>query len=137
MVRRRRSHATCRDAVCCAVVGSRSCGSKNGWRRGGGDAGSSGNGNACAAVPPSPLMSIFARRDQRPYPGQTDFQRSPAKMLATYEAPHNLPVPVFAKLAGKSRDQINREIKGKRAAIPSLPQDAVVFLIMLFHSRFP
>ncbi|WP_407830694.1 hypothetical protein [Verminephrobacter eiseniae] len=50
---------------------------------------------------------------------QTDFQRAHAKMLATYEAPHNLPVPVFAKLAGKSRDQINREIKGKRAAIPS------------------
>lgn len=31
--------------------------------------------------------------------------------MAIYEAPDILPLPVFAKLAGKSRDQINREIK--------------------------
>jgi hypothetical protein len=29
-------------------------------------------------------------------------------------APHNLPLVVFAKLAGKSRPQINREIEGRR-----------------------
>jgi hypothetical protein len=34
-------------------------------------------------------------------------------MLATFESPHNLPLPVFAKLAGKSRDQTNREIRGR------------------------
>jgi hypothetical protein len=34
-------------------------------------------------------------------------------MLAMFEAPHNLPLPVFAKLAGKSRHQINREIQGR------------------------
>jgi hypothetical protein len=34
--------------------------------------------------------------------------------VATFEAPQNLPLPVFAKLAGKSRDQINRDIKYRR-----------------------
>src|SRR3546814_20028547 len=39
-------------------------------------------------------------------------------MLAIYEAPDNLPVPLFAKLAGKSKDQINRELKaGKLLSI--------------------
>lgn len=61
-----------------------------------------------------PLMSIVSRRDQRPQPILTDIQRERAAMVATFEAPENLPVPVFGKLAGKSRDQINREIKGRR-----------------------
>jgi hypothetical protein len=38
-------------------------------------------------------------------------QRERQEMLALYEAPGNLPVPLFAKLAGKSKDQINRELK--------------------------
>lgn len=39
-------------------------------------------------------------------------------MLKTYEALLNLSVVQFAKLAGKSRDQINREIKaGKLLAL--------------------
>jgi integrase len=41
----------------------------------------------------------------------SDFQRERREMLEIYEAPNNLPVVQFAKLAGKSRDQINREIK--------------------------
>lgn len=41
----------------------------------------------------------------------SDIQRNRMEMLAIYDAPHNLPVSQFAKLAGKSRDQINREIK--------------------------
>lgn len=41
----------------------------------------------------------------------SDVQRERLDMLAIYEAPHNLPVVQFAKLAGKSKDQINREIK--------------------------
>ncbi|AYH07381.1 MULTISPECIES: tyrosine-type recombinase/integrase [Pectobacterium] len=48
----------------------------------------------------------------------SDLQRERMEMLSTYEAPHNLPVVQFAKLAGKSKDQINREIKaGKLLAI--------------------
>lgn len=39
-------------------------------------------------------------------------------MLKTYEAPSSLSVPLFAKLAGKSKDQINRELKaGKLLSI--------------------
>ena len=39
-------------------------------------------------------------------------------MLAIYESPNNLPVPLFGKLAGKSKDQINRELKaGKLLSI--------------------
>ncbi|WAG81546.1 integrase arm-type DNA-binding domain-containing protein [Metapseudomonas furukawaii] len=41
----------------------------------------------------------------------SEVQRERLEMLETYEAPHNLPVVQFARLAGKSRDQINREIK--------------------------
>lgn len=62
---------------------------------------------------PAPMM-IVSRSDQRPQPVLTDIQRERARMLATFEAPHNLPLPVFAKLAGKSRHQINRDIQGRR-----------------------
>jgi hypothetical protein len=59
-------------------------------------------------------MMIVLRSDQRPQPVVTDIQRERAQMLATFEAPHNLPLPLFAKFAGKSRHQINREIQGRR-----------------------
>ena len=80
----------------------------------------SGGMGAAVAAPSSPLATIVARRDQGAQPLRTDFQRAHAEMLAIYEAPHNLPVPVFAKLAGKSRDQINREIKARRLLSISL-----------------
>ncbi|MDT4852116.1 hypothetical protein FQZ97_863360 [compost metagenome] len=41
----------------------------------------------------------------------SEVQRERMELLETYESPHNLPVVQFARLAGKSRDQINREIK--------------------------
>lgn len=41
----------------------------------------------------------------------SDVQRERMELLEIYEAPHNLPEVKFARLAGKSRDQINREIK--------------------------
>ncbi|MDT4805848.1 Arm DNA-binding domain protein [compost metagenome] len=41
----------------------------------------------------------------------SEVQRERMELLEIYEAPHNLPVVQFARLAGKSRDQINREIK--------------------------
>lgn len=44
----------------------------------------------------------------------SEVQRERREMLETYEAPHNLPVVQFARLAGKSGDQINREIKAGR-----------------------
>ncbi|QPI43550.1 tyrosine-type recombinase/integrase [Pectobacterium aroidearum] len=50
----------------------------------------------------------------------SDLQRERMEMLAAYEAPHNLPVVQFAKLAGKSKDQINREIKAGKLLTISL-----------------
>ena len=62
---------------------------------------------------PAPMM-IISRSDQRSQLIQTDIQGERAQMLATFEAPHNLPLSMFAKLAGKSRHQINPEILGRR-----------------------
>lgn len=88
--------------------------------------------SAAGAVPPvvvlsSPQGEGFLRLSplpsrQTPEPAAepiiSDIQRERQEMLALYEAPCNLPVPVFARLAGKSRDQINREIKaGKLLAL--------------------
>ncbi|EZQ20274.1 integrase [Halopseudomonas bauzanensis] len=44
-------------------------------------------------------------------PPVSGIQSERLEMLQAYEASHNLQVVQFAKLAGKSRDQINREIK--------------------------
>lgn len=50
----------------------------------------------------------------------SDIQSERAEMLATFEASSNLPLLVFARLAGKSRDQINRDIKARRLLSLSL-----------------
>lgn len=71
------------------------------------------NGSDVTPMRPAVTM-IVSRTDQRPQPVLTDIQHERAKMLAMFEAPHNLPLPVFVKLAGKSRHQINREIQGRR-----------------------
>lgn len=47
-------------------------------------------------------------------PAISDIQRERHAMLAAYEAPTNLTVPEFARLAGKSREQVSREIKAGR-----------------------
>jgi len=61
-------------------------------------------------VPPPPVHA--------PEPEVSAIQREREEMLAIYESPNNLPVPLFGKLAGKSKDQINRELKaGKLLSI--------------------
>lgn len=50
----------------------------------------------------------------------SDIQRTRAEMLEIYEAATNLPLLSFARLAGKSRDQINRDIKPRRLLSLSL-----------------
>src|SRR5699024_847582 len=53
-----------------------------------------------------------------PEPKVSEIQREREEMLAIYESPSNLQVPLFGKLAGKSKDQINRELKaGKLLSI--------------------
>lgn len=47
-------------------------------------------------------------------PGDTDIQRGRAALLEAFEQPHNLPLPEFAKLAPKSRQQIYKDIEARR-----------------------
>lgn len=44
-------------------------------------------------------------------PPLSDIQRERADLLDVFEAPHNLPIALFAKMAGKSRRWINYEIQ--------------------------
>ncbi|WP_256579986.1 MULTISPECIES: tyrosine-type recombinase/integrase [unclassified Pseudomonas] len=50
----------------------------------------------------------------------SEIQRQRLAMLAAYEAPTNLTVPEFARLAGKSREQVSRDIKEGRLLAISL-----------------
>lgn len=56
-----------------------------------------------------------ALRAGRPWaPGATDIQRGRAALLETFDQPHNLPLPEFARLAHKSRQQIYKDIDKRR-----------------------
>ena len=68
----------------------------------------------------SPVLPALTQTVQLREPQVSDIQRQRAEMLATYEASSNLPLLVFAKLAGKPRDQINRDIKARRLLSLSL-----------------
>ena len=68
----------------------------------------------------SPVLPAPTQTEQLREPQVSDIQRQRAEMLATYEASSNLPLFVFAKLAGKSRDQVNRDIKARRLLSLSL-----------------
>lgn len=54
------------------------------------------------------------RADSRWTPGETDIQRGRARLLAAFDQPHNLPLPDFARLAKKSRQQIYKDIDARR-----------------------
>lgn len=66
------------------------------------------------------VEQILARKaaalhaDIRWVPGETDIQRGRAVLLETFEESHNLPLPAFARLANKSRQQIYKDIKARR-----------------------
>ena len=47
-------------------------------------------------------------------PGDTDIQRGRAAMLEAYDRPQNLPLPEFARLANKVRQQIYKDIDAGR-----------------------
>jgi len=68
----------------------------------------------------SSVLPAPTQTEQLRDPQVSEIQRQRAEMLATYEASNNLPLLVFAKLAGKSRDQINRDIKARRLLSLSL-----------------
>lgn len=54
------------------------------------------------------------RASTRWTPGETDIQRGRAAMLAAYDRPHNLPLPEFARLANKVRQQVYKDITAGR-----------------------
>lgn len=54
------------------------------------------------------------RAGTRWIPGETDIQRGRAAMLEVFDQPHNLPLPEFAGLANKSRQQIYKDIDARR-----------------------
>lgn len=54
------------------------------------------------------------RAGTRWVPGETDIQRGRAVLLEAFDRPHNLPLPEFAKLADKSRQQIYKDILARR-----------------------
>ncbi|MCG8277464.1 integrase [Stenotrophomonas sp. NLF4-10] len=54
------------------------------------------------------------RAGTRWVPGETDIQRGRAMLLEAFERPHNLPLPEFARLADKSRQQIYKDIVAGR-----------------------
>ncbi|MCC7040331.1 MAG: integrase [Burkholderiales bacterium] len=54
------------------------------------------------------------RAETRWAPNETDIQRGRAVLLETFNQPHNLPIPEFAKLANKSRQQIYKDILARR-----------------------
>lgn len=73
-------------------------------------------------VPVHRLLAVPARPVPEPVieVAVSDLRRGRMEMLAAYEAPDNLPVVQFAKLAGKSKDQVNREIKAGKLLTISL-----------------
>jgi hypothetical protein len=54
------------------------------------------------------------RADTRWIPHETDIQRGRAAQLEAFARPHNLPLPKFAQLASKSRQQIYKDIDSAR-----------------------
>ena len=54
------------------------------------------------------------RTETRWAPTETDVQRGRAVLLEAFNQPHNLPIPEYAKLADKSRQQIYKDILARR-----------------------
>ena len=54
------------------------------------------------------------RAPTRWVPSETDIQRGRAVRLEAFNQPHNLPLPEFARLANKSRQQIYKDIDARR-----------------------
>lgn len=67
-----------------------------------------------------PVVAAPTRTEKAHNSHMSDIQSERSEMLATFEASSNLPLLVFARLAGKSRDQINRDIKARRLLSLSL-----------------
>jgi hypothetical protein len=65
-----------------------------------------------SAAQKGPVRSFRAAKRWRP--AANDLQRGRALLLQEFRQPHNLPVAAFAALAGKSRQQIYKDIETRR-----------------------
>jgi len=70
--------------------------------------------NASAVLNTLKEKAAALRAPQPWAPSRTDLQRGRAAMLEAFERPENLSVPNFARLSGKSRQQIYKDIAAKR-----------------------
>lgn len=66
-------------------------------------------GKPGADAPASPL-----RAEKRWEPSATELQRGRTLMLEEFRKPHNLAVVAFATLAGKSRQQVYKDVENRR-----------------------
>ncbi|TFY95196.1 DUF4102 domain-containing protein [Pseudomonas nabeulensis] len=73
-----------------------------------------------AAFQRLPAVPILQKAPKEQEDEVSAIQREREAMLAIYEDSSSLPVPLFAKLAGKSKDQINRELKAGKLLSLSL-----------------
>ena len=60
------------------------------------------------------VQAAALKADTRWTPGRTDIQRAREAMLEAYGRPHNLPLPEFARLENKVRQQIYKGIDARR-----------------------
>lgn len=64
--------------------------------------------------PTSNDSTLLFRAEARWEPSATNLQQGRALMLKASRQPHNLPVTEFAQLAGKSRQQIYKDVEKRR-----------------------
>jgi hypothetical protein len=69
---------------------------------------------------PSNAAPTSFRAPQRWMPTATELQRGRAQLLELFNAPHLLKVPHYAALAGKSRQQIYKDIAARRLLVLSI-----------------
>lgn len=60
------------------------------------------------------VQAAALKADTRWTPSRTNIQRGREAMLEAYDRPHNLPLPEFAQLANKVRQQIYKDIDARR-----------------------
>jgi hypothetical protein len=63
---------------------------------------------------PTETPDLSFRAEKRWEPSATELQRGRVLMLKEFRKPHNLPVAEFALLAGKSRQQIYKDVEMRR-----------------------
>lgn len=75
---------------------------------------------ASGSIPSAQEQADALRAAQGWEPSSGDLQRGRAALIREFNAPHNLPAAEFAKLAGKSRQQIYKDLAARPARMLAL-----------------